>query len=89
MRLDPNFILQEVGSDYLLVPVGEASARFHGVVRLNSTASFIAEHMRQDTDVEALVRALAEEYEGNEEDFRQSVRLTVDRLREANAILED
>lgn len=88
MKLDPEFILQEVGGEAVLVPVGGASERFHGVVRLNETAAFLAKALQNDTTAGALIEALAAEYEGTREQFAASVEQTLAVLREANAIIE-
>ncbi len=88
MKLNPDFILQEMGGEAVLVPTGEAAKRFRGIVRLNETAAFIVERLRDDTDAEALVDALAAEYEGTREQFARSVELTLTQLREIGALIE-
>lgn len=88
MKLDPEFLLQEVGGEALLVPVGAAAGRFHGVVRLNETAAFLVEKLQNDTTSEALTEALAAEYDGTAEQFAEAVRRTLEQLRAADALIE-
>ena len=38
MRLDPNYVIQPVGDEWVLVPTGDTASKFHGIVRLNATA---------------------------------------------------
>ena len=88
MKLDPEFLMQEVGDDSVLVPVGAAGQRFKGVIRLNSTASFIVEHLKDGATRDELIAALGEEYEGDAEMFGKSVDATIASLREAGAIID-
>lgn len=86
MKLNPEYILQQMGSEAVLVPTGEAAARFHGVVKLNETAAFIVERLQYDTDAEAIVDAMAAEYEGAREQFARSVTYILAELRGVGAI---
>ena len=88
MRLDPNFILQSLGEEAFLIPIGEKSDSFHGVIRLNVTARCIALGLQNGATREELIRALDRAYEGTEEQFERAVDYTIEALRQANAIIE-
>ena len=88
MKLDPNYLVQNVGEDTILVPVGEAGLRFHGVIRLNETAACLVQRLSTDASREDLIRALGERYEGTEEMFARSVDDTISALRKARAIID-
>lgn len=86
IKLDPEYIMQSVGGESVLVPIGSAGQEFRGIIRLNSTATFIAERLREGCTREDLVRALDEEYEGTTEQFEESIDKVLSSLREAGAI---
>ena len=89
MKLNPEFIMQEMQEGVsVLVPVGEAGKRYRGIIRLNETAAFLVKELRRETTREALAAALDREYEGTQEQFFQSIDLTLAKLREAGALLE-
>ncbi|MDO4804366.1 MAG: PqqD family protein [Lachnospiraceae bacterium] len=88
MKLDSEFVLQNMGEETVLVPVGGAGKRFHGVIRLNSTAAFLVECLREGADEASLMEALDKEYEGTPEQFRCSIDNTLKSLREVGALLE-
>lgn len=89
MKLNPEYILQKMGDNVgVLIPVGEAGARFRGIVKLNETALFITEKLKDETNEAEIVAALADEYEGDKKEFEQSVVETISKLREAGAIIE-
>ena len=89
MRLDPEFVIQPMGSNVsVMVPVGEAAKRFHGVVKLNKTALFIVEKLKEGATENELVDSLASKYEGDRETFEEAVKMAVGKLREAGALIE-
>lgn len=88
MKLNPDFIMQELGRNTILVPVGAASLRFRGVVRMNGTAAFLARLLQTETSPAALAEAMEAEYEGTTAQFEQAVSTTLDTLREVGALIE-
>ena len=89
MKLNPDFVIQQMEAGVsVLVPTGAATANYKGIIRLNETAAFIVNELKNDTTVDAVVEALDKEYEGTKEQFSESVKLTIDSLREAGAIIE-
>jgi hypothetical protein len=88
MKLNPEFIIQQVGDSVVLVPVGEAAGKFHGIVQMNKTAAFIASCMQEETTEEKIIAAMGEKYEGTGGEFAESVRNTLEKLRERGALEE-
>jgi hypothetical protein len=88
MKLNPEFIIQQVGDSVVLVPVGEAAGKFHGIVQMNKTAAFIASCMQEETTEEKIIAAMGEKYEGTGGEFAESVRNTLEKLRECGALEE-
>jgi len=88
MKLNPEFIIQQVGNSVVLVPVGEAAGKFHGIVQMNKTAAFIASCMQEETTEEKIIAAMGEKYEGTGGEFAESVRNTLEKLRECGALEE-
>ncbi len=63
MKIKKGFILRVVGGESVVVPVGEASKSFHGMINLNETGAFLWNFFTEEhTDKEA-VDALCKEYE--------------------------
>lgn len=88
MKLNPEFLMQQIGDNAVLVPVGNAGQKFHGIVQLNSTAAFIVGCLTKDTDEDAIKAALTKEYDGTDKDFAESIKETLKKLRECGALLE-
>ena len=86
MKLRDDFLLSQMGEQYVLVPVGKAGKSFHGVLKLNETAAFIVRQLQSETDVDKIVDALAAEYKGTREEFAEDVEAILAQLRAIGAI---
>lgn len=63
MKIKKGFILRAVGGESVVVPVGELSKSFHGMINLNETGAFLWKFFEQEHTVEEGVDALCGEYE--------------------------
>lgn len=63
MKINEQFVLQEIADEYIVVPIGGAADRLSGVIRLNETGAFLWKLlMDKDYTQEALAKELAIEY---------------------------
>lgn len=88
MKIKDGFIMNRVGSQHVVVPVGEASVERHCMVRLNDTGAFLWERLGADTTPEALVQALQEEYAVADDVARADVAAFLGKLRDADLLDE-
>ena len=88
MTLNPDFIIQDLGDDTLLIPVGKAAESFHGLIRLNETAAFIVSRLGQDTTPAAIADAMLAEYEVNRSTAEANIAQILDQLRSVGALIE-
>ena len=73
MKIRNGFVLRVVGGESVVVPVGEMSKKFHGMINLNETGAFLWKFYSEEHTVEEGVRALLAEYEVEEELARKDV----------------
>lgn len=88
MKASNDFILREIAGEALLVPVGNAAAKFNGLITLNETGKTIFEALSQETEPEALVRAVTTEYDVDAETARADVEDFLRQLRQLGALEE-
>ena len=62
MRLIQDHILRKVNGNVVLVPLSDTETDFNGMISLNHTGEFVCRMLKQDTDRDSLVAALAQEY---------------------------
>ena len=88
MKLNPEYIIQQIGDSIVLVPVGEAAGKFHGIVQMNKTAAFIVSCMKEETTEERIIDAMCGKYDAPREEIAADVKRILDTLREIGALEE-
>ena len=90
MRLNNDFLIHNTGNGEMLIPVGEETKKFHGVVKLNATGSEIVHLLEEeDLSMDALLNHFYEEYpDNNQEEIKNGVVGFINKLREINAITD-
>ena len=63
MKIKKGFVLRKVGGESVVVPVGEMSKQFHGMINLNETGNFLWNFFTEEHTVEEAGEALRGEYE--------------------------
>jgi hypothetical protein len=63
MKRKADFIMQNVGGENLLVPLGAQVMDLNGIVILNDTAACVWELLAQDRTVDELASAVAEQFD--------------------------
>ena len=88
MKLNSDFLIHNTGNGEMLIPVGEETKRFHGVIKLNATGSEIV-HLIENDDLsmDELLNHFYEVYPDEDADvIKQSVSEFINKLKEINAI---
>ena len=90
MKLNSDFLIHDTGNGEMLIPVGEETKKFHGVVKLNATGSEIVHLLEEDNlTMEQLLNHFYEAYPYTiKEEIEKPVKDFINKLREINAITE-
>lgn len=80
MKIKKGFVVRSVGGEYIVVPVGEMSKTFHGMINLNETGKFLWDFFTNEHTVEEAVDALCGEYEVDRSLAEKDARNFVDTL---------
>ena len=90
MRLNNDFLIHDTGNGEMLIPVGEETKKFHGVVKLNATGSEIV-HLLENDDLsmDQLLNHFYEAYPDTaKEEIEKPVKDFINKLKEINAITD-
>ncbi len=68
IKAKKGFILRRLGQEYMVVPVGEASKDFNGMIRMNETGAFYWKELEQGITEDGLVEKMLERFEDLDED---------------------
>lgn len=89
MKLNENFLIHQTENGEILIPVGDETKRFHGVVKLNNTGSEIV-HLLENNDMsldEILDHFYNEYPDSDKNDIIEGVTSFINKLKEINAII--
>ena len=90
MKLNENFLIHKSENGEILIPVGEETKKFHGVVKLNNTGSEIV-HLLESNDLslEDILNHFYKECPNDDQEvIKQGVSEFIKKLYEINAIVE-
>ena len=67
MKINENFVLREVADSWVVIPIGEKSVDFNGMMNLNETGVLLWHELEKGAEKEELVAAITAEYDVSEE----------------------
>ena len=86
MKIKEGYLLREVAGSNIVVPVGEGSIDFSGVIQLNEVGAFLWKILEKETTKEELLKNLLEEYDIDEDTASKDIDEFIDKLKEANLL---
>jgi hypothetical protein len=73
MKIKKGFVVRNVGGECVVVPVGEMSKTFRGMIKLNLTGEFLWNFFLAEHTIDEGVAALLSEYDVEESIARRDV----------------
>ena len=89
MKIKDGFVLRTIANQTMAVPVGARAKELHGMIGLNETGAFIWERLASGQSQEAIVKALCEEYDVQEESAMASVQRFCQKLQAEGVLCDD
>lgn len=88
MRINENYVLQEIADEYIVVPVGEAAEKICGIIKLNKAGALLWKNMEEkNLSQEDLVQILLTEFPADIEIARKDVSLFINQLSEMGCLV--
>lgn len=87
MKIREGFLLRNVAGNNVVVPIGQATLDFNGMMSLNETGAFIFSKMLDGTTKEQLIEDLISEYEVEREIAQKDVDDFIEKV-EGEGLLE-
>ena len=86
LKLDKEYVLRQIGDDYVIVPVGKVALGFNGMITVNETGAFLWEQLVKGTSKEGLLQTLLETYEVIQEEAERDIDEFLDVLYKNNIL---
>ena len=88
MKIGKDFMLCTVAGENVVVPVGEASAKLKGVIKLNESGGILWNLLADGADLDKLATGLIAYYGISQKEAKQDVSDFLDTLRKAGCLEE-
>lgn len=86
MKIKDGYMLRSIAGYSVVVPIGDSTLDFNGVINLNETGTTLWKALENDATEEDLVKALLAEYDVDNERALTDVRSFVKKMLEAGLI---
>jgi hypothetical protein len=87
MKRKDEYIIRRVAGKYVIMPTGDETFRFEGMISTNETGALLWDALAEDVTEEQLVRALRAEYDVDEATAAADVGAFLDSVRNAGLII--
>lgn len=88
MRVKEDYLLRNVAGSFIVVPVGETSLDFSGVITLNEVGAFLWEKLQDNITKEELVSAVLAEYDIDEATAAADIEEFIGKLKGADLLAD-
>ncbi len=88
MKRNESFILRQVADTWVVLPLGEATLDFHGMLTLNESGVLLWNALEQEISREALTEVLTGEYDVDTARALADVDAFLGKLRSVGCIVE-
>ncbi len=89
MKIKPDYVLREIAGDHVLVPTGEAVAKYNGLFGVTEVGARILELLPECATEDEIARRILEEYDADEETVKADVAEFIAHLREKEILDEE
>lgn len=86
MKINENFVLREVAGSWVIIPIGEKSVDFNGMMNLNETGVLLWKELEKGCEKEDLVAAITAVYDVSAEEAAMDIDVFVNTLIKAGCI---
>jgi hypothetical protein len=86
MKLKKNFVLRQLAGAYMVLPLGQETVSFGGMLKLNESGALLWNALKNGEDLDGLVKALTAEYAVSEAQAREDVKEFLDKLAHAGCL---
>ena len=86
MKFKKEFMIREIVGETILIPMGDSTNHFNGIITINELGKFIWENLESSKDEEDLLHKILEEYEVEDKEAKEDLDEFLDKLRQVDII---
>lgn len=89
MKMNEGFVMREVAGQYVVIAIGEASKKFHGMIKLNGTGKDIWEGIQNGLSEKQIVENLMEKYQVEKAEVETDVKEFVGQMKDIGILADE
>lgn len=89
MKMNEGFVMREVAGQYVVIAIGEASKKFHGMIKLNGTGKDIWEGIQNGLSEKQIVGNLMEKYQVEKAEVETDVKEFVGQMKDIGILADE
>lgn len=82
MPISNNFMLKQLGDEYMIIPLSSTNVNVSRVLNINETGAFIFRCLESNDDIDVIISKMKKEYEIEEVALKSDIVEFIDRLKE-------
>lgn len=86
MKIKDGYLLREVAGSHIVVPFGEGTMDFSGVISLNGVGAFLWNKLENECSSESLLEAVLAEYDIDMETAQKDIEEFIENLKGADLL---
>jgi hypothetical protein len=88
VRISDQFILRQIAGEYIIIPTGQTTLKFNGMITVNEQGAFLWEALKEEITEDALVDAVLAEYDTDRQTAQADVAEFLEVLRQKRILNE-
>ena len=89
MKLSENFVLKNIAGATVVMPVGDAVSKIHGMIKLNPSAKVIWESLEANKDFDGILEEMKNNFtDVDEETLKEDINYFLNKLRELEILID-
>jgi hypothetical protein len=88
VRISDQFILRQIAGEYIIIPTGQTTLKFNGMITVNEQGAFLWEALKEEITEDALVDAVLAEYDTDRQTAQVDVAEFLEVLRQKRILNE-
>lgn len=80
MKIHKEFVLREIGGEYVIIPTGKTLLKFNGLITVNEVGADLWKMLQSEVTFDDLLRGILDTYDVDEETAREDIQDFLDTM---------
>jgi len=87
MKVKENLKLRKIGTNYVIVPIGEKGSELPDLIQLNEVGAFLWKQLQQEKSIDELICILQNEYDVDYNTLKEDINSFIELCKNHNLLI--